>query len=242
MDEDASRLGSPRCGSDSGELRGSVKRPDYDMIMERRMLGICGPAVPWLRRGHAEAAGARDALRRICSSFRVGVQESGARSLDHLSQQRAICPCRGGPSGEQSSILRVRSPGWLSGEQGSILTAGPGFGGHESSRFLWRKRWKKPDSEINDAEQLFESQALRRCSAWGSRVSQSNANVPSHLLHSSGPSLHVRSASHPIECGSDIRGYMQPSVALVRRVVPTGPRSLTSPCSVVRLRTLIYLG
>ena len=60
-------------------------------------------------------------------------------------QPLRMCP-PGRPSGERGSILPVRPLGGCSESKARSYAAGPGFGGRESSRFLGRKHWKKPET------------------------------------------------------------------------------------------------
>ena len=103
------------------------------------------PPEPCSRR--VQPAGSRGALRRSRSGFRSGVRESKAQSPDHLSHRWAMCPCWVEPFGEQSSIRPVRSLGGCPESKARSIAAGPGFVGRESSRFLWRKLWKKPETD-----------------------------------------------------------------------------------------------
>ena len=114
--------------------------------------GICGPAIPWLRRGRAVAAETRDALRRSQSGFRRGVRESRARSFDHISQRGRSVPV--GSSRRESRAQSIRSGplGGCSESSARSSAAGPGFVGRESSRFLWQETLEKPDNEINTAD------------------------------------------------------------------------------------------
>ena len=60
-------------------------------------------------------------------------------------QPLRMCP-PGRPSGERGSILPVRPLGGCSESKARSYAAGPGFWGRESSRFLGRKHWKKPET------------------------------------------------------------------------------------------------